>query len=92
MAVVPKKYFVVEAAYYPKDDTWTSSIKTYTTLQDAEIQYHTRMGALMGSAQAQKALLYVISSNGNKIHGDSVDTKYVEPEPEPEPTPEPEGE
>ena len=80
MAVIPKKYFVVEAGYYPKDSAWTQSIKAYNTLHDAETQYHSRMGALMASTQCQKALMYVISSDGARVHGDSVDTNYVEPE------------
>ena len=85
MATVPKKYFVVEAEYWPDESKWIQSIKAYDTLQDAEIQYHTRAGNLMASKDYQKALLYVFSSDGNKFHDDAIDTKYVEPEPEPEP-------
>ncbi len=92
MAVIPKKYFVVEAEYWPAESKWVQSIKAYDTLHDAEIQYHTRAGNLMASVDYQKALLYVFSSDGNKIHSNAIETNYVEPEPEPEPTPEPEGE
>ena len=78
--IVPKKYFVIEAGYYPKDSVWTQNIKAYNTLHDAKMEYYTRMGALMASKQAAQALLYIVSSDGNKIDGDAVETSYVDPE------------
>lgn len=80
MAIVPKKYFVVEAEYWPQELKWLQNIKAYDTIQDAEIQYHMRAGDLMNSKDYQKVLLYVISSDGSKLHDDVFDTKYVEPE------------
>ena len=80
MAVLPKKYFVVEAEYWPEESKWIQSIKAYDTLHDAEIQYHTRAGNLMASKDYQKALLYVFSSDGNIFHKDILDTAYVESE------------